>query len=556
MARSPGTRRDPVVGVPPITYLPAPLPLALEGAGPSAALGSIQLVFIALAFAVALTYFARRLRIAEPILLLLGGIVLSQLPNLPDIVLAPDLVFILFLPPILFAAAYFTPIRDFKANIRPILLLAIGLVLFTTVGVAVVVQQLTGMPVAAAFALGAIVAPPDAVSATAVFRRLGVPRRIVTILEGESLLNDASALIAYRAAVVAAGPVAFSLADSTVAFFLVSFGGLVVGAIAGAIVTRTLHRTADPIIEVIISLLAPATAYVAAEQLGVSGVLATVVAGLITGQRAARVLSPDARLMGAGVWQTLIWLINAFVFMLIGLQMPAILRAVLADYRPEQLLGLALAISATVIVTRIAWVFPATYLPRLLNANLRRRDPPPPARAVFIVSWAGMRGVVSLAAAFALPPDFPSRDLILFLTFCVILATLVGQGLTLPWLIRHLGVLARTGRDDEQVHARLAAVEAALQRLDDLKHDYAEHLPLIEQLREEYEHEASHVLPKPGAGPDESEQELLDHRAIRNAVLVAQREAVIALRDAGVINDQTLRAIERDLDLEALRAGA
>jgi CPA1 family monovalent cation:H+ antiporter len=532
------------------------LPLVLEAAGSSAALGSIQLVFIALAFAVALTYFARRLRIAEPILLLLGGIVLSQLPNLPDIVLAPDLVFILFLPPILFAAAYFTPIRDFKANIRPILLLAIGLVLFTTVTVAVVVQQLTGMPLAAAFALGAIVAPPDAVSATAVFRRLGVPRRIVTILEGESLLNDASALIAYRAAVVAAGPVAFSLADSTVAFFLVSFGGLVVGAIAGAIVTRTLNRTADPIIEVIISLLAPATAYVAAEQLGVSGVLATVVAGLITGQRAARVLSPDARLMGAGVWQTVIWLINAFVFMLIGLQLPAILRAVLADYRPEQLLGLGLAVSATVIATRIAWVFPATYLPRLLNARLRRRDPPPPAQAVFIVSWAGMRGVVSLAAAFALPPDFPSRDLILFLTFCAIVATLVGQGLSLPWLIRHLRVLARTGRDDEQVHARLAAVEAALERLEELKHDYAEHLPLIEQLREEYEHEASHVLPKPGAGPDESEQELLDHRAIRNAVLVAQREAVIALRDAGVINDQTLRAIERDLDLEALRAGA
>jgi CPA1 family monovalent cation:H+ antiporter len=175
---------------------------------------------------------------------------------------------------------------------------------------------------------------------------------------------------------------------------------------------------------------------------------------------------------------------------------------------------------------------------------------------VFIVSWAGMRGVVSLAAAFALPPDFPSRDLILFLTFCVIATTLVGQGLTLPWLIRHLGVLAPAGQDGEEVHARLAAVESALRRLEELKHDYPDHLPLIDQLREEYEHEATHVLPKPGAGPDESEQELLDHRAIRNAVLTAPREAVIGLRDAGVINDQTLRSIERDLDLEALRAGA
>ena len=215
-----------------------------------------------------------------------------------------------------------------------------------------------------------------------------------------------------------------------------------------------------------------------------------------------------------------------------------------------------MAVSATAIVARIVWVYPATYLPRLLSAKLRARDPSPPARTVFILSWAGMRGVVSLAAAFALPPDFPRRDLILFLTFCVIVATLIGQGLTLPWLIRHLGVLAPPGANGEEVHARLAAVEAALQRLEELKNDYPDHLPLIDQLREEYEHEAGHVMPSPGAGPDEAEQELLDHRAIRNAVLVAEREAVIALRDAGVINDETLRAIERDLDLEALRVGA
>ena len=545
------------------------MPFAVSEPGLTHDLGSIQLIFVTLAFAIGLTYLARRLRIADPILLLLGGIVLSQLPDLPDIVLAPDIVFLLFLPPILFGAAYFTPIRDFRANLRPILLLAIGLVLFTTVVVAFVVQQLTGMPVAAALALGAIVAPPDAVAATAIFRRLGVPRRVVTILEGESLLNDASALIAYRAAVAAAaaasasGAAAFSLGgaagdvvDSAVDFVVVAAGGMAIGAIVGAVITRTLHRTADPIVEIIITLLAPATAYLAAEQVGVSGVLATVVAGLITGQRAARVLSPDARLMGFGVWQTVIWLINAFVFMLIGLQLPAILRAVLVDYAPGELLALGLAVSATAIVARIVWVYPATYLPRFLSAKLRARDPYPPARSVFIIAWAGMRGVVSLAAAFALPADFPSRDLILFLTFCVIVATLIGQGLTLPWLIRHLGVLAPTGADGEEVHARLAAVESALRRLEELKHDYPDHLPLIDQLREEYEHEAGHVLPRPGAGPDEAEQELLDHRAIRNAVLIAQRDAVIGLRDAGVINDETLRAIERDLDLEALRAGA
>ena len=346
-------------------------------------------------------------------------------------------------------------------------------------------------------------------AATAIFRRLGVPRRIVTILEGESLLNDASALIVYRLAVVAgaaaASSVAFSLgsaasdvAGAVVAFVVVGAGGLAVGAIVGAIVTRTLHRTADPVIEIIVTLLAPATAYIAAEQFGVSGVLATVVAGLITGRRGARVLSPDARLMGFGVWQTLIWLINASVFMLIGLQLPSILEAVLADHAPEEVLGLGLAVSATAIVARIVWVYPATYLPRFFSKSLRARDPYPPARAVFIISWAGMRGVVSLAAAFALPPDFPSRDLILFLTFCVIVATLVGQGLTLPWLIRHLGVLAPAGQDGEEVHARLAAVEAALQRLEQLKDDYPDHLPLIDQLRDEYEHEASHVLPSAG----------------------------------------------------------
>jgi CPA1 family monovalent cation:H+ antiporter len=531
------------------------MPLAVAGAAASTELGTIPLVFLLLAYAIGLTYLARRLRIADPILLLLGGIALSALFDLPDIVLAPELVFVLFLPPILFAAAYFTPIRDFKANLRPILLLAIGLVLFTTVAVAVVAQQLTGMPWAAAFALGAIVAPPDAVSATAIFRRLGVPRRIVTILEGESLLNDAAALIAYRAAVIAAGPVAFSLGNAAVDFVVVAVGGLAVGAVVGLIVTRTLNRTMDPVIEIIVTLLAPATAYLVAEEVGVSGVLATVLAGLITGQRGARVLSPDARLMGAGVWQTVIWLINAFVFMLIGLQLPAILRAVLADYDAGQLLGLGLAVAATVIVARIVWVYPATYLPRFLSARVRAHDPYPPPRAVFIVSWAGMRGVVSLAAAFALPPDFPSRDLIQFLTFCVIAATLVGQGLSLPWLIRHLGVLAPAGQDGEEVHARLAAVEAALERLEELKHDFPDHLPLIDQLREEYEHEAEHVLPSAGTEPDEATRELLDHRAIRNAVLVAEREAVIALRDAGVINDETLRSIERDLDLEALRAG-
>jgi CPA1 family monovalent cation:H+ antiporter len=281
-----------------------------------------------------------------------------------------------------------------------------------------------------------------------------------------------------------------------------------------------------------------------------------VVAGLITGRRAARALSPDARLLGRGAWQILIWAINAIVFLAIGLQLPAILAG-LSSTAPADLLRYGVIISLTVIVARFVWVFPETYLPRFLSASLRARDPYPPARSVVIVSWAGMRGVVSLAAALALAPDFPQRPLILYLTFCVILATLVGQGLTLPWLIRRLGVTA--AGDDlqlEETKARVTAVEAGLGRLEELRAEYPDHLPLIDQIRDELEHEAGHVAPGEDMSIDEAQKEALDHRAIRAAILLAQREAVIQLRDDGVINDETLRRIELELDLEAVRSGA
>jgi CPA1 family monovalent cation:H+ antiporter len=520
-------------------------------------LGPIELVFVILVVATALAYLARRVGIAEPILFLVGGIALGLIVEDAVIELEPDLVFLLFLPPILFSAAYFTPIRDFKANLRPILLLAIGLVVFTTVAVGLVVHALVpSMPMAAAFTLGAIVAPPDAVAATAVFRRLGVPRRIVTILEGESLINDASSLILYRAAVAWVATGTFAAAAAGVDFVVVGAGGILVGVVVGVVVTRGLERTADPILEIIVTLIAPISAFLIADtMLGWSGVLATVTAGLITGRRAARVLSPDARLMGYGTWSTVIWLINAFVFMLLGLQLPAII-ADLDAYTPLQLVGLGLAVSLTVIVARIVWVFPGTYLPRFFSAGIREREPYPRPRAVFVVSWAGMRGVVSLAAALGLAADFPQRDLILFLTFCVIVATLVGQGLTLPWLIARLGVVAVGGGETELAKARLVAVDAAQLRLDELAVSYPDHLELIDRLRASYDHEATHVWSSEDRPEDENERERLDHDAIRMAVVAAQREAIIVLRDDGTINDQTLRTIERDLDLEALRAGA
>lgn len=518
-------------------------------------LDPIELVFLILVVATALGYLARRLGVADPILLLLGGIALGFVFDASVIHLEPDIVFLVFLPPILYAAAYFTPVRDFRASLRPILLLAIGLVLFTTFVVGVVVQWLVpGIPPAAAFTLGAIVAPPDAVAATAVFRRLGVPHRIVTILEGESLINDASSLIAYRAA-SAAVLTAFSPLAAGLDFLVSGFGGIAIGVVAGVLVTRALAKTAEPTLEIILTLIAPLAAYFAADQLGLSGVLATVTAGLITGRRAARVLSPDARLMGYGAWSTVIWLINAFVFTLLGLELPMIVRGLTA-YSIVELAWLGFAVSLTVIVARIVWVFPATFIPRWLSRGIRERETAPKPRGVFIVAWAGMRGVVSLAAALGLAEGFPDRELILFLTFCVILATLVGQGLTLPWLIARLGVVARDGPDTEEAQARLAAVEAAQRRLDELAIAYPDHVELIDQLRATYDHEAAHVWPHQDQPEDAAERELLDHRAIRTAVVAAQRDSVIALRDEGVINDQTLRRIERDLDLEALRAGA
>ncbi len=523
-------------------------------------LGPIELVMLLLVVATGLAYVARRIDVAYPILLLLGGLALGGLGYVlaPDLLaqvqLEPDLVFLLFLPPILFASGFNTPIRDLKANARPIGLLAVGLVLFTTVVVGLVVSWLVpALAGAAAFTLGAIVAPPDAVAATAVMRRLGVPPRVLTILEGESLINDASALIAYRVA-VAATTSAVSILDAGVSFVVVGLGGIAVGVVVGWLVSSAWRRTGDPTLEIVLSLLAPLTAYLSAELLGVSGVLATVTAGLIAGRKAARVLSPNGRLMGQGAWAVLIFLINSFVFMLIGLQLPTVLQG-LSAWTAADLVLMGAAVSCIVIVVRIVWVYPGTYVPRFLSAKIREREPRPSPQNVFVVAWAGMRGAVSLAAALALPLDFPQRDLITYLAICVIVATLVGQGLTLPWIIRRLGIVAGSGIDREEVMARQAAVSAALERLDGLADEFADHLELVEQLRARFEHEADHALPGPDDEPDAAEQEQLDHQAIRMAVVAAQREAIIQLRDDGVIGDEALRRVERDLDLEAVRTG-
>jgi CPA1 family monovalent cation:H+ antiporter len=527
----------------------------------SASSTTIEIILLLMIAATVLAVIARRLAIPYPVLLVLGGLGLGFIPGLPVVALEPDVVFLLFLPPILFGAGYFTSIRDLKANLPAIGLLAVGLVLFTTIVVAVVVHALVpSLGWAAAFALGAIVSPPDAVAATAVFQRLGVPRRMVTVLEGESLLNDATALVAYRFAVVAVGTGTFSLLDATGTFVFATAGGFLFGLGVGVVVAWLVRRINDPVFSVVVTFLAPIAAYLPAEEyLHVSGVLATVVAGIWVGRHAPRTLSSGVRISGVASWQILLFLVNGAVFILIGLSLPQALNR-LAGRSAAELLGLAAAISLTVIVTRIVWVFPAMNLSRRLRRIPKGEgDPPPPIRNLFIVSWAGMRGVVSLAAALALPSDFPERDLLIFLTFAVILATLVGQGLTLPILIHKLDIDDGAGlTGQEEAYARYVAADAAAARLDELAGEWPDHLELIDTLKAQYTHRSRHAeLRQDHAEEDgDAEQELLEHRQIRVEVLNAEREALINLRERGAISDDVFRQVERDLDLEELRMEA
>jgi monovalent cation/hydrogen antiporter len=527
----------------------------------------IEIILLLLVLVAALTVLARRISVPYPILMTLAGLalglVLSMVPDAPTIELSPETIFLVFLPPILFSAAYFTSPHELKANARPIGLLAVGLVLVTTLAVGFVLHTLVpSIGWAAAFALGAIVSPPDAVAATSIAQRLGLPRRVVTILEGESLVNDATALVALRLAIAAAVFGTFSLPVATFGFVGVSLGGVACGLVVGWAVVQVAKRLTDPPVAVLVSLLAPFAAWIPAEFLQVSGVLSVVTAGIVLGRSAPRILSSDTRVLASGVWQMVIFVLNGLVFILIGLQLPTILGELRATWTPAQLAILAVAVSLTVIAVRMIWVFPATYLPRIVVPGLRERDPAPPWQIVVILGWAGMRGVVSLAAVLALPftieggAPFPARDLLQFLTFAVILATLVGQGLTLPWLIRRLGVGDDGSEQHDEVHAREAANAAALERLDELVEEWPGHMELIDQMRARYQHAAEHLEHE--HGDDEGEippdQEMIEHAAIRQAVIDAQRVAIIDLRDRRVIGDPALRRVERDLDLEELRA--
>lgn len=524
-------------------------------------MAELTLLCIVLMLIAVLDVAACKVRLPYPVLMVLCGLALGLFPRLPQIAFPPELMLPVFLPPLLFPAALLTSWRDFKNNLRPIMLLAVGLVLLTMVVVAWAAHAcVPGLPWAAAFVLGAIVAPPDAIAATAVFERLEVPRRIVTILEGESLVNDTVALVAYRFAIVAVVTGSFSPASAALQLPAVALGGAVIGGAVGFGVDWILRRLDDPPVQVTITLLAPFLAYLSAEHLGCSGALAIVTAGVLVGWRLPRMIGARTRLEMAAFWRMLVYLLNGIVFVFIGLELPQVTHGLSQHTAWSRLFFQAGAVSLVVIVLRLLWMFPAAYLPRFFSPALRKRDPYPDWRHIVILGWSGMRGVDSLATALALPvataagAPFPGRDSIIFISFAVILVTLVAQGLSLPVLIRLLGVKGDEKADCEEYIARLAANQAALAYLTGLEKKDAEHHHQLALIQAEY-HERIAQLEEEDEEDDETKEAAplsRFHQLAREALKI-ERDTIIDLRNQHRINDETLRIVQRDIDLADAR---
>jgi Na+/H+ antiporter len=508
-----------------------------------------------------LSVIARLLDVPYPIVLVLGAIPLGYLPGVPDVELEPDLVLVIFLPPLLYVAAFFADLRALRDDARGLSLTSIGLVLVTTCAVAVVGHELIGLPWAVAFALGAVVSPTDPVAATAIARELGVPRRVVTLIEGESLVNDSSALIAYRVAVAAAIGGSFSLVDASVDFVVAVVGGIAVGLAVGAVIAEIRRRLDDVPVEITISLATGFAAYLPAEALGLSGVLAAVTAGIYLGWLAPQISTAQMRMQGRAVWEFIVFLLNALLFVLVGLQLPSILDAV-ADIDEATLAGYALATIGVVVGTRFVWLFTVPYVIRAIDRRrsqvARRLGAAPRA----VVAWAGMRGAVSLAAALSLPLQtdtgaaFPARELVIFLAYCVVLFTVVVQGLTLPALIRRLGVVDDGAEEEaEEQAARITAAEAALEALDGLAEEEWTREDSVERLRRLYVFRRRRFATLRGDLEDEDgivDRSLAYQRLVHD-VIEAQRAAIVRMRNQGLISAEVMRRVERDLDLEESR---
>jgi monovalent cation/hydrogen antiporter len=524
--------------------------------------GDAEIFLAGLFVAVAgLNVVAQRMEVPYPIVLVLGGLVVGAIPGIPDITLNPDLVLVVFLPPLLYSAGIFADLQALRSNLRPILLLSIGLVLVTTTCVALIAHEVIGLSWALAFALGAIVSPTDPIAATTIMRNLGAPRAMVNVIEGESLVNDASALVVYRMAVGAAVGGSFSAPEAALELVGAALGGIAIGVAVGYALVAIRRHIDDTTTQLTVSLLSGYAAFIPADLVGASGVLAVVTAGLLVGWHAPVLISPQTRLESNAMWRILIFLLNATLFMLIGLQLPVILDGV-ANQSAGELLGYAALVCATVIGTRLVWSFTVVYIIRALDRRPEQRLRRTSWRMRLISSWAGMRGAVSLAAALALPLEtdagvpLPDRDLILFITFALILVTIVGQGLTLPALIRRLGVQEdSTEEEHEEIRARLVAAEAALRCLDEVEAEGWAREDTLERMRGLFRFRQRRFKVRAGKIEDEDgiEDRSLSYQRLIHVVSTAQREAVVQLRNSGDISSDVMHRIERELDLEESR---
>jgi CPA1 family monovalent cation:H+ antiporter len=517
-----------------------------------------QLLLGLLVFVALVALAARRLRIPHSVLLVVAGVLLAVVPGLPTVALAPEFVLMIVLPPLIYSSAVAMSWKEFRFNLRPIALLAVGCVAFTAAVTAAAAHWLLGFPWAVGFVLGAIISPPDAVAPLSVARRMRLPRRLLVVLEGEGLANDATALILFRFAIAAVSVGVFSLGEALGTFAVIAIGEIAWGLAVGWAMLRLRRWVQDPRIEVTLSLLTPFIAYWPPEHLGGSGVLATVTAGLYISWNGLRLISASTRLQGIFFWDFFIYLIEGMVFLVTGLQART-LTAGIHGHSLHDLVVSALVACAVVIGARFAWTFPAIYLPRLFSPALARRDPSPPWQWSFVLAFTGVRGIVSLAAALAIPftindgSPFPQRDLILFLAFSVVLVTLVGQGLLLPVVIRVMG-LAHTGAAEHEVQcaqeasARRLAVSAALARLETLAQERELPPGVLESLRARHGERLRHASHR-GDGDDAHRRQLEAHDEIELQLIEAERARINECYRSGDLQDEVRRRIERELDL-------
>jgi monovalent cation/hydrogen antiporter len=544
-------------------------------------MAGLELVLLLLAVSAGLRLIAERLSIPYAAILVVGGLLLALIPGLPRVTLPPDVLFVVFVPPLLYWGAVSFPLRDLRRQIAPIIRLAVVLVLVSTAAVAIVAHRLhPSFTWAAAITLGAIVSPPDPVAVLSVTRSLRAPQWIESILEGEGLVNDATALVIYRLAVAAAVTGTFSPSHAALDFLLAGAGGIAIGLVVGVIVARVQHVTRlVPAVSTTVSLLTPLATYLAAELIGASGVLAVVATGMYAARTVPRLVGPETRAQFLSTWTVVTFMLESLVFILVGLELPYVLRA-LDRFPLSTLLREAAVVSLCVVVVRLAWVIPSTYLFRSLGRWLRgSHEPLPSWQSVLFVAWAGLRGGDSLVLALSLPLQtasgarFPARDQIVFITFCVIFITLVVQGPTLAPLVRWLGLGVEDGKEAEESHARLAVAEAGLRTLDEPAIATSAYPEVVRYLRQRHRQRArrwaareaephegktndithDHFVPAPShdAGVLD-EHRAAEYRRVRSAMLGAEQDTIVGLRDTGVIGDDVMRRIQRDLDLETM----